>query len=196
LEYSPKPLASADQAQEIAQRFGGLYREVLNRTVTRDSVRVKPFKEGRDWTQWHWLLSKFDDRGQPLPIALNGGAWLLAEHRIGVRESSQDQQLWLTTLRYRYQWQADEDDGTWLVRWDYRRDGGPPHIHLHGDPASWGRGSFHKLHVPTRRVAIEDVVRFLLVEGAAKPLSHYWQETLDAATEIFERIQRRDTPIS
>jgi hypothetical protein len=194
LEFSPKPLSSGDQAEAIAQTFGGLYREVLNRTLTTDNVRVRPFRNGRDWTEWQWLLSKFDDSGIPLPLLLNdGGGWLLAEHRVGVRRSSTDGQLWLTTLRYRYQWQAAEDDGTWLIRWDYRRDGGPPHVHLHGDPPSWSAGSFHKLHLPTRRVAIEDVARFLICEHLAKARSEHWEDTLDQAASIFERIQARRT---
>jgi hypothetical protein len=118
LEFSPKPLSSGDQAEEIAQTFGGLYREVLNRTVTADNIRVRPVKSDRNWTEWQWLLSKLNDDGIPLPVSLNGGVgWLLAEHRVGVRRSSTDGLFWLTTLRYRYQWQAAEDDGTWLIRW-------------------------------------------------------------------------------
>jgi Family of unknown function (DUF6516) len=138
------------------------------------------------------LLSKFDDYGQPLPVRLNDGGWLLAEQRVGVRESRTDGQLWLATLRYRYQWQVEEDDGTWLVRWDYLRDTGPPHIHVRGgglesDP------NFHKLHIPSRRVALEDVIRFLIDENRAMPLSDHWSEVLDAATVIFESIQRRES---
>jgi hypothetical protein len=197
LEFSPKPLSSGDQADEIAHTFGGLYQEVLNRTVTADSVRVLPIRRGADWSSWEWLLSKFDNAGIPLPLRLTGDAgWLLAEHRVGIRESNTDGQLWLTTLRYCYRWQADEDDGTWLVRWDYRRDGGPPHLHLHGDPASWSSGSFHKLHFPTRRVPIEDVIRFLITDErvSVEPRSEHWEDVLDAASTIFEQIQRREFP--
>jgi Family of unknown function (DUF6516) len=192
LEYSPKPLSSADDADRVAQQFGGLYREVLNRTVTKDNVRVKPFKEGRDWTEWRWLLSRFDDLGQPLPVKLHGGGWLLAEQRVGVRESRTDGQLWLTTLRYRYQWQEEEDDGTWLVRWDYLRHGGPPHLHVRGGGLE-SQPNFHKLHIPTRRVAIEDVVRFLLAERHCESLTSTWSDLLDEAILIFEAIHRRET---
>ncbi len=192
MNYSPEPLSSGDAAQATVQAFGGLFQHVLNTTITRDHVRVTPITRGRDWTQWQWIITRSTDLGEPLPLSLNGSnTWLLAEQRLAVGESSSDGQFWLTTLQYRYRWQAEEDDGTWLVRWDYRRDH-PPHIHVNSAPGHWsGDAHFHKLHMPTRRVAIEDVVRFLIVEGVVSPRSHNWEETLESAATIFDRIQHR-----
>jgi hypothetical protein len=192
LKYSPEPLSSGDSAESTVQAFGGLFQHVLNTTITRDHIRVSPFTRGREWTDWQWVISRATDLGEPLPLSLNGSTtWLLAEQRLGVGQSSSDGQLWLTTLQYRYRWQADEDDGTWLVRWDYRR-GHAPHVHVNSVPQGWAAGRhFHKLHMPTRRVAIEDVVRFLILEEIVEPRSPNWEETLEVAAAIFDRIQHR-----
>jgi hypothetical protein len=193
LKYSPEPLSSAGDAERTIQEFGGLFRHVLNTTITADYVRVVPVTKRCHWNEWQWVISKSTDLGEPRPLQLKSQGWLLAEQRLGVRRSQRDNELWLTTLQYRYRWQTEEDDGTWLIRWDYLR-GRAAHVHVNATPSGWrGSKDFHKLHVPTRRVAIEDIVRFLLAEGSVKRRSENWEETLEAATAIFDRIQARRT---
>ena len=46
----------------------------------------------------------------------------MAGQTLGIRESSRDGRLYLTTLKAAYQWQADEDDGTWLVVMNFDKD--------------------------------------------------------------------------
>ena len=127
-------------------------------------------------------------------MKLRDGSYLLAQQILGVRESSGDGLPWLTTLAYRYQWQSGADDGTWLVRWDYSRDPPvPPHVNVHfGRGVNIGGKDSHKLHLPTGRVAIEDVVRFLAGEAGVTCNSDGWPKILDEAAAIFQRIQRRE----
>ena len=190
MKYSPDSISDSDHAEATARKFGGLFQEVLNATVTRDHVRSLPARRDRPWQEWQWLIGGMDRRGGPVAMRLHGGGWLIANQRLGIRESERSPGLWLTTLQYRYQWQTEEDDGSWLVRWDYvreptGRDCPYPHININGP------GDFQRFHVPTRRVPIEDVIRFLILDKAASELSPRWEEVLDEATAIFDRIMAR-----
>jgi hypothetical protein len=124
-----------------------------------------------------WVISSGRDEA-PMPFRLTDGTWLLAAQTLGVRESSTDGQLWLTTLQSVYRWQASEEDASWLVRWEYDRDAGHyPAAHVHVNA--------------TGRVAIEDVIEFLITEQGLEPISDNWNEVLVEARAHFRRIQGR-----
>jgi hypothetical protein len=89
----------------------------------------------------------------PVPVRLTNRGWLLAAQTLGVRASRRDGQLWLTTLRSTYTWQASDDDRSWLVRWEYERDGvglyPASHLHVNAEPADYeGEKYSPKLHFP------------------------------------------------
>jgi hypothetical protein len=197
LPYSPEPLSTASDARGTARAFSALFGHVLRATVTRSNIRLVPVEQAGDWREWRWTVSAFDSDGVPVPFELTDRTWLFAAQVLGVRESRRDGNLWLATLSATYQWQAGEDDGSWLVRWDYERE--PPHgyprshIHVNASPGGYpaGRKDFHKLHLPTGRVAIEDVVSFLIREQEAASVSPLWEAVLEEAAEIFATIQGR-----
>jgi hypothetical protein len=56
-----------------------------------------------------------------------------------------------------------------------------PHLHVRGEDENW-----HKLHMPTGRIALEDVVRFAVEELAVEPRRGDWSEVLDSTQEGFE----------
>jgi hypothetical protein len=198
LRYSPEPLSTDNDAQRTAYDFSALFSHVLCSTVTRARIRLIPLETAADWRDWRWTISDFDAYAQPVPFQLTDRTWLFAAQVLGVRESRRDGNLWLTTLAATYQWQALEDDGSWLVRWEYEREpsGSYPrsHVHVNATPASYeeGRKDFHKLHLPTGRIAIENIVSFLIREQELPPVSDRWDEVLDEAEGIFARIQGRE----
>lgn len=193
MSYSPKPLTTQSDADRTARQFAGLVARVVNTTVSHDRVQVLPFAHSGDWTRWNWVVAALDGPS-PRPIELTDGSWLLLEQRLGLREKSGD--LWLTTLSYRYRWQADSDDGSWLIRWEYKREGAgaypAAHLHVNASPERYAHEKhFGKLHLPTSRVPLEGVVRFLITEIGVEPISENWHETLTEAERVFNDIQRR-----
>jgi hypothetical protein len=185
----------------MAYAFAALYGHVLRSTVTRDNIVTLPVPKD-DWTDFQWVISAFDEMNQPRPFELTDGTWLIAAHTVGVRESRRDGKLWLTTLRYAYQWQAEEDDGSWIIRWEYDRENiqsgelipreRRAHLHVNATPTSF-RGSRHfpKLHLPGGRLAIEDLAYFLIHECGCSPVSANCDAVIEEARKIFAKILRR-----
>ena len=89
-----------------------------------------------------------------------------------------------------YRLQADASRGSWLIRWDYRRD--PPladyaypraHVHVNSffaDGAPVGR-----IHVATGRLPLELVVRNLITDWDVKPRTKDWEAILDESAKSF-----------
>ena len=85
-----------------------------------------------------------------------------------------------------------------LFRYEYERnkaDGYPEaHLHARGD---WSLGSVpaSSTHLPLGdrryRPCLEDLVQYLIVEGACTPRSEHWRATLDATRTKFHELQFR-----
>jgi hypothetical protein len=100
----------------------------------------------------------------------------------------------LKTQRYEYRIQLKESIAEEaVVRFEYVSDEAEPtfqycrnHIQFHKDYHDLRRDfSPAKLHIPSGWVTIENVVRFLLTELAAKPLRRDWREVLARSEEQF-----------
>jgi hypothetical protein len=63
-----------------------------------------------------------------------------------------------------------------------------PHLHLE-QGAKVGRAEIHRAHIPTGRVAVEDVIRFVITEFGVEPLRADWDRVLADARATF-REQR------
>jgi hypothetical protein len=57
-----------------------------------------------------------------------------------------------------------------------------PHLHVHGGELLGT--SLHKLHVPTGRVFLEDVISFLIKDVGVVPATEDWQEVLERNLEL------------
>lgn len=60
-----------------------------------------------------------------------------------------------------------------------------PHPHLHVRAADRRFDNLNKKHIPSGRVALEDVVRFLLSECKAKPARKDWEKVLNETQKEF-----------
>jgi len=189
--YSPRPLSTPSDAHAVAREFAALLSHVLCVSVSRTPLQCVPVSPSSgDWARTEWLVSA--GRLSGAPVELTDDTWLLVQHRLGVREKGGCN--WLTTLSYSYRWQATADDGSWIVAWDYERDTDrpfPAHVHVRCAPTLYpdGRPDFAKVHLPSGRVLLEDVIRFLVIEQKTPPRSNSWEETLSEAARIFRRIQ-------
>lgn len=60
-----------------------------------------------------------------------------------------------------------------------------PHMHL-GSGIGADLGILEKVHIPTGRVALEDVLRFAITELGVEPQRDDWEETLTGTQDKFE----------
>jgi hypothetical protein len=76
-----------------------------------------------------------------------------------------------------------------LFAWHWHPASRPgPHVHVNADGAE-SLPTLRKLHLPTERVAFEQIVRFLLQDVCVKPRSNDWSQRLEEA-EYFFRTYR------
>ncbi len=113
-----------------------------------------------------------------VPLELDGTSIRLFLHHVVVVEDGR-----CRTESYAYRLQADASMRSWLFRWEYVRDPSASelaypraHVHVNGkfpDEAPIGR-----LHIPTRRISVELIVRHLIADWGAKPRTEDWQKIL------------------
>jgi hypothetical protein len=92
----------------------------------------------------------------------------------------------LTTSAYYYAFSTTA--GEELLAFHWHPHVGPTHPHLHVAAAAKGAlPHLHKRHVPTGRVALEDVLRFAIADLRAKPRRQNWKSVLARSQEGFNR---------
>jgi len=80
---------------------------------------------------------------------------------------------------------------SWLIRWEYVRDPPPadhayPRAHVHVNGKFPDEVSIGRLHIPTRRMPLELIVRHLITDWDVKPRSDEWEAILDESVESFD----------
>ena len=64
-----------------------------------------------------------------------------------------------------------------------------PHIHVYADADErFADFNLHKRHIPSGRVALEDVIEWLIIELEVKALRSDWRQILQATRKQFKRI--------
>jgi hypothetical protein len=176
-------------AQTFADHLNGL----LARTITQSRlVRVTVPATGR-------VLISFRHDGQPVaaPLKTREGTVFLAISQHCESRPTVDGAHRPVTAEYRYAL-ATAPDAEPVLRWEYVRhrdpagDGSEPQWcrhHIQGTTSiDFGTGtrSLNEFHVPTGFVLIEEVIRFLIVDLGAKPLSEDWARHLDESYDKFK----------
>lgn len=90
----------------------------------------------------------------------------------------------INTLAYSYILSAEDGKEVFAYQWQPKSKVQSPHLHV----TCLGR----KYHFPTGRIAIEQVIRFLITEYKVKPRKERlqdWQEVLDQTQQRFERYR-------
>ncbi len=65
-----------------------------------------------------------------------------------------------------------------------------PHIHVYADADKrYAFFNLHKRHIPSGRVALEDVIEWILAELTVKPLRDDWKDVLNQSREKFKAIR-------
>jgi len=133
------------------------------------------------------------NRGLPLPIRGNGrlGVAIRQAYRI-VQDPRSPHSFRISTAEYIYELDVD---GKEVLGFHWHPETTPDIVtpHLHVRAGSTGEHDAALLspraHIPTGRVAIEDVFRFLVREYHAQPARADWATILDETQATFEQLQ-------
>lgn len=87
-----------------------------------------------------------------------------------------------------YFYSLEEDGGKEILTYQWHPKGVCkfPHIHL-GSSSKLGLKTLNKLHLPTGRIALEQVLRLAVEELGVKPVKTDWSIILSEAQGLFEQ---------
>lgn len=127
-----------------------------------------------------------------VPLDLDGTALRLFVKQVVVVEDGR-----CKTESYSYRLQTDVSRGSWLMRWEYVRDSPPanyayPRAHVHINGKFPNEASIGGLHIPTRRMPLELIVRHLITDWGVKPRTDDWEAILDHSADAFDEPSRND----
>jgi hypothetical protein len=127
----------------------------------------------------------------PDPVPLNGrpDLYLSFTQQYKIIKDPENGPFRVTTLYYSYA--VETQDAHEIVGYHWHPDGVSPvrfpHLHL-GPAALVGMEDLRrKAHLPTGRVAFEEVVEFLIATFGVEPDRTLWQEIVDKTKSLFAR---------
>ena len=129
--------------------------------------------------------------GRGLPVDLGGRTDLAVQvsQQYRVIENPDPREPWqVRTVAYRYTLWESGGPEIFSYQWHPASRGNItfPHLHLEAG-AGIGRDEFHRAHLPTGRVALEDFVRLLIVDFDVVPERDDWEEALAQSRAEFDR---------
>ena len=129
--------------------------------------------------------------GDGLPQRLSGATELylvVKQFYYVIRVEDPDGLPWkVSTAEYNYN--LRDSDNRILIAYHWhpaeRYKVRTPHLHL-GQGAKVGRQDLYRVHIPTGRIAIEDLARFAIKELGVAPRRDDWEEVLSRARKTYE----------
>lgn len=176
---------------EVSRAFQGHFNSVLANTITTKPL-IPIFVDDE-------LQISFRDRGQAsdAPMRTKYGAMdLFLGQKCDAVENNDNKRLRLRTISYTYTLQPQTMNEP-LFRWEYVRYPASDSVycrhHLQGlitleitdDRDHKHAINLNHWHLPTGWVAIEEVIRFCIVDLGVKPLSETWDQVLRESHETF-----------
>jgi hypothetical protein len=135
--------------------------------------------------QEHALVS---DAGEPVRLSTDQDLSLTYLFRYRIVRAEGERGPWrVTTAAY---YHALEDGASReIIAYHWHPGQGSafdfPHLHM-GVGIGASLGEVHKHHIPTERIAFEDVLRFAVRDLGARPARDDWEEILDETQAAFE----------
>ncbi len=128
--------------------------------------------------------------GDGLPQKLRGTdlSLVLRQRYYVIKVEDPNRGPWkVSTAEYDYNFRDSETRVVIAYHWHPggRQKVRRPHLHLDRG-AEVGRQELHRAHIPTGRVAIEDVIRFAINELGVEPRRDDWEQILDQAQRVHE----------
>jgi hypothetical protein len=127
-----------------------------------------------------------------LPLELKPQGWLHFRQIVTL----QDSKVIVEDGRYTYSLSSNPDDeNQWIFRYEYRLNPQDeyPHSHLHLNAYRDGK-PLRRIHFPTARVSIEQIIAHLIMEHGIQPKCANWFDILAESHRGF--VERRtDSPL-
>jgi hypothetical protein len=92
------------------------------------------------------------------------------------------------TDAYAYHLLISEDEAGQFFSWHWHPDD-KPGCHVHVGPRQGKTRALYRLHVPSGRVAFEEVLRFLIDEMDVRPVRQDWEAILSDSQARFEAFR-------
>lgn len=92
----------------------------------------------------------------------------------------------VTTTAYQYLLEDEEEKEIVAYQWHPDSTIKVPHLHI-GLSAKIAGKTANKVHLPTGRIALEQVLRLAVEELGAKPLKGEWKSILSQTQKLFEK---------
>ena len=178
------PGPSGSNPAKIIREFRQHIASLLNTTVTDAPVSEVIMEESP--IRWGARIALGGKTGDPRAIPLKPAPWHLAfSQTIAVVRDRRDH--WsLRTLQYNYRIQGGPDlRSDWYFRFEYKSrevlNALHPRHHLH-IPISLDCGTkrvdLSRVHIPTGRVTLEEIIRFLIQELGVRAKVKDWDSAL------------------
>jgi hypothetical protein len=91
----------------------------------------------------------------------------------------------VTTTAYQYLLEDSEESELLAYQWHPQSTRKCPHLHL-GSSSKLAKKTINKLHLPTGRIALEQVLRLCVEDLEVVPVNKDWDNTLSDAQKAFE----------
>ena len=129
--------------------------------------------------------------GEPVPLSGGRRLSLVSLFRYRVVGAEGEHGSWrVETSAYAHT--LEDEEGQEIVAYHWHPSQSSvydfPHLHI-GVGIGASLGEVHKYHIPTARIAVEDVIRFAIMELGATPQRDDWEQVLNETSAAF-REQR------
>lgn len=159
---------------------------------------IRPINEALSCVTAERAVASGDDPGEVQALSLQRGAlaklqtdpalFLTVLIRFHIRRAKGKRGPWkVSTVAYYYG--IHDSDGREVLAYHWHPGVGPTYPHLHFHTATGSAKFLSKAHIPTRRISLEEVLRFLIEQLGAKPRRSNWREILAGSQERYESFR-------
>jgi hypothetical protein len=134
-------------------------------------------------------LWSLDSSPSPIPLKRRTGDPIYLTVTQSLRMKKHKREWRMSTQQYIYNVADVEDAHQYLFAWHWHPPLGRPECHLHARAALVDGTNLDGKHLPSSRVTLEDVLRFLVSEWDVEPVSVDWAQILEETQRTHERYK-------
>ena len=114
--------------------------------------------------------------------------FLTVNIRFHIRQAKGKKGPWkVSTSAYYYGIQ--DSDRREILAYHWHPGVGPTYPHLHFHSATGSAKQLSKTHMPTKRISLEEVLRFIIEELGVKPMRSNWKDVVEGTQKRYENFR-------
>lgn len=165
---------------KVIQPYVDHLNRVLNKTITQS--RLDTIESEAAFV----VITRFQ-QAEVTPLELSGGKWLHFRQLV----IEQDNKIDVLEAHYIFSLSQDPDhEESHIFRWEFIREPPAPHVpqsHLHIYGQNPHAQNLSRVHFPTRRLSVEQIIWLLIQEWDVTPQSENWYAILQRGHRDFLR---------